>query len=79
MLFIRFVMVSNSRKGFQRISVFIIVFGRCGSLSAVTATGAGIRSLFAWVDQRAPAYINTKQSPLKPLNGVKSEALRLST
>lgn len=27
MLFIRFVMVSNSRKGFQRISVFIIVFG----------------------------------------------------
>jgi len=79
MLFIRFVMVSNSLKGFQRISVFIIVFCRCGSLSAVTATGAGIHSLFARVDQRAPAYIHTKQSPQKPLNGVKSEALRLST
>lgn len=44
MLLMRFVIFSNSRKGFHRISVFIIIFGRCGCLTAIPATGAGFRS-----------------------------------
>jgi len=44
MLLMRFVMFSNSRKGFHRISVFIFIFGRCGCLTAIPSTGAGFRS-----------------------------------